>query len=234
MKNQDNLPDAAVELRRRAEEIFRGNAARSPEDLKDLSPEETRRVLHELRVHQIELEMQNEELRHAQAELAASQERYFDLYDLAPVSYLTVSEQGLILEANLTVCTLLGVKRGALVKRPVSQFILKEDQDVYYRHRKQLSEAGEAQACELRMMKHDGTVFWAQMAATLVKDPAGASLCYIVMNDITGRKKREEQNEAQLKELKIFYDSCMDRETRILELKNEILGLKEQLKRDSK
>ena len=95
-------------------------------------------MLHELRVHQIELEMQNEELRRTQAELEASRARYFDLYDLAPVGYFTLSEKGLILEANLTAATLLGVARGDLVKQPLPRFILPEDQDIYYLHRKQL------------------------------------------------------------------------------------------------
>ena len=117
-------------------------------------------MLHELRVHQIELEMQNEELRRAQAELGAARARYFDLYDLAPVGYVTVSEKGLILEANLTAATLLGVARGSLIKRPMSKFILKEDHDIYYLHRKKLFETREPQECELRMGKEDGTVFW--------------------------------------------------------------------------
>ena len=144
MTSTDNRPGDAAELRWRAEEIAREKAAQPPENLEALSPEETRRTLHELRVHQIELEMQNEELRRAQAELDAARARYFDLYDLAPVGYCTVSEKGLILEANLTAATLLGVARGALVKQPFSRFILKEDQDIYYLHRKQLFETHSA------------------------------------------------------------------------------------------
>ena len=140
MTSKDNRPEQAAELRRQAEEIAREKAAQSPENLEALSPEETRQTLHELRVHQIELEMQNEELRRAQAELDAARARYFDLYDLAPVGYCTLSEKGLILEANLTAATLLGVARGALVKQPITRFILKEDQDIYYLHRKQLFE----------------------------------------------------------------------------------------------
>jgi len=66
--------------------------------------------------------MQNEELRRTQADLEASRARYFDLYDLAPVGYFTISERGLILEANLTAATLLGVARGALIKQPLTRF----------------------------------------------------------------------------------------------------------------
>ncbi len=99
------------------------NAALSPESLNALSPEETRQTLHELRVHQIELEMQNEELRRAQVEISAARARYFDLYDMAPVGYCTICEKGRILEANLTATTLLGVARAKLVDRHISQFI---------------------------------------------------------------------------------------------------------------
>jgi PAS domain-containing protein len=129
MTSEDNPPGDAAQLRQQAEAAARQEAAQSPETHEALSPAQMRQTLHELRVHQIELEMQNEELRRAQVELDAARARYFDLYDLAPVGYCTLSEPGLILEANLTAATLLGVPRGALVKQPISRFILPEDQD---------------------------------------------------------------------------------------------------------
>lgn len=102
-------------------------------------------------------------------ELEASRARYFNLYDLAPVGYCTLNEKGLILEANLTAANMLGLTRGTLVKKLISRFILKEDQDIYYHHRKQLFETGVPQACELRMVKKDGTKFWVRMEAVEVR-----------------------------------------------------------------
>jgi PAS domain S-box-containing protein len=205
-KSTKSTTPQAAELRRRAEAITRETAARAPEHVADQSPEDTRRMLHELHVHQLELEMQNEELRRAGADLDAARARYFDLYDMAPVGYVTVSEPGLILEANLTATALLGVARSALAGRPISPFILKEDQDIYYLHRKQLFETGEPQTCELRMVRSDGTVFWACLEAT-AQDPWTSSeqgadrACRIVLSDITSRKQAEgalRERDAQL------------------------------------
>jgi hypothetical protein len=88
--------DSGQAMRKRAEDMAEEQAAQIPENVAALSPEEVRQILHELRVHQIQIEMQNEELRRIQAELEASRVRYFDLYDLAPVGYCTRSEKGLI------------------------------------------------------------------------------------------------------------------------------------------
>ena len=123
-------PDDSSSLRQRAEEIAREKRVPSADTIEALTLEETRRILHELRVHQIELEMQNEELRRSQAELSASQARYFDLYDFAPVGYIILSEKGLILESNLTAATLLGVARGEMVQQPISRFVIEEDHDM--------------------------------------------------------------------------------------------------------
>ena len=179
----------ADDLRLRAEEEAWADGDATPDML---SPGETRQVLHELQVHQIELEMQNEELRRAQVELEASRTRYFDLYDLAPVGYFTVSEQGLILEANLAGAGFLGVTRSDLAKQPISRFILPEDQDSYYRHRKQLFETGTPQAYELRMLHADETSFWTRVETTAAQDAAGAAICRVVLSDISERKRAEE------------------------------------------
>jgi len=148
-------------------------------------------MLHELRVHQIELEMQNEELQRAQAELDVSRNRYFDLYNFSPVGYITLSEQGSMLEANLAAATLLGEPRSNLVRRPISGYILNEDQDIYYRQRKLLFESGQPQECELRMVQKDGATFWARLEGTAAKDPDGLPICRVVLSDISGRKQAE-------------------------------------------
>src|SRR5579872_1555829 len=165
--------DTRQALRKRAEALARERAGQMPEDLQALSPGVAQGALHDLRVHQIELEMQNEELRRTQEELEASRARYFDLYDLAPVGYFTLSEQGLILEANLTAARLLGLARGALVNQPLSRFVLREDQDIYYLHRKALLETGAPQAWELRMYKKYVAPCWVRVEATMAQDHDG-------------------------------------------------------------
>jgi two-component system cell cycle sensor histidine kinase/response regulator CckA len=200
MTSKDRRLDQNAELRQQVEEMLRKQGApASPvgevqgATEQPLSPEDILVVLHDLRVHQIELDMQNEELRRTQAALGAERERYLNLYDQAPVGYCTIGDQELILEANLSVATLLGVARDALVKQPISRFILKEDQDIYYLFRKQPFAAGKPQECELRMTTVDGTTFWAHLQATVAQAEDGAPECRIVITDITARKQAEQQ-----------------------------------------
>ena len=183
----------ASELRRRAEAVAQERASRSPGQLAGLSLEEAEKVLHELRVHQIELEMQNDELRRLHTEMDSSRARYFDLYDLAPIGYVAVSQSGLIVEGNLTVAGLLGVPRKALINQPFTRFITTADQDIFYLRRKQLLETGAAQAFELRMRGPDHKPFWVHLAATI----DGAAELRIVLIDIDERKRAE----AELREI---------------------------------
>jgi len=153
-----------------------------------LSPENTRLMLHELHVHQIELEMQNDELRRTQVELEAARMRYFDLYDLAPVGYCSVNAQGLILQANLAAASLLGLSRAELAKLPISKIIFRADQDVYYLLRKQVIATGAPQACELRMVNSEGAPCWVQLAVSAAPDADQEPEMRIVMTDISDRK----------------------------------------------
>lgn len=167
--------------RSKVESKARKEAGHFPELNETLTPEEARLMLHELRVHQLELEMQNEELRRVQIELEAMKSVYFDLYDLAPVGYCTLNEKGIITQANLTAATVLGLARNGVIRQLFSRFIPKEDQDTYYLFRKRLMESGAPQFCELRMQKEDGTCFRVHLAATLAKDIDKPSLHHIVM-----------------------------------------------------
>ena len=195
-------------LRQRAEERIRERTGWTLENLEALSPEEVRRKCQELQAHQMEIEMQNEEMRQAQAKLDAARARYFDLYDRAPVGYCTLSEKGLILEANLTAEGLVGVARGALVDQPITRFILKEDQIAYHEHCKRLFETGEPQVCELRLLSQDGTQFWMHLEATPAQEPDGTRVCRLAMSTITGRKhaqmRRYELLAAQSRDIILF------------------------------
>ncbi|MDO9103783.1 MAG: PAS domain S-box protein [Methylovulum sp.] len=152
------------------------------------SPDDMQRVIQELHTHQAELEAQNEELRRMHQELDAARARYFDLYDLAPLGYCTLDEQGLILEANLTAAKLLGVERSELLKREITRFIIKEDQDIYYLHQKQRLQAGEQQSCVLRMLKNDGVQFWGYLVTSPMQN-GDAEVVRIVLTDVTEREQ---------------------------------------------
>ena len=200
---------SAAGLRQRAEAALLEQAVQSPEKPGALSEEQTRLTLHELRVHQIELEMQNEDLRHSGLELEAARARYFDLYDLAPVGYCTLSEPGVVLQANFTAANLLGGSRSQLVHLHISDFIFKEDQTVFYLMRKKVFETGEAQACELRMVKKDKTVFWAHLMLALAHSDKLAPELRVVLTDISERKAAEALRISEHR-LRLLADSARD------------------------
>ncbi len=158
----------------------------------EMTQENVQKLIHELHTYQIELELQNEDLRTSQEELEKSRLRYADLYDFAPVAYFTISDKGLIVEANLTAGTMLGVVRGRLINQPFSNFIVAEDQDVFYLHRKKLLETRQQQSYELRLQKSDDSFFYAQIEIILHPDgidPPGQ--LRMSMSNVTIRKEAE-------------------------------------------
>jgi PAS domain S-box-containing protein len=184
-------PSDTAELRSWAEAVSNAEKTSSKEGLVSMDPEAIWPMILELHVHQIELEMQNDELRRAQAELDVLRARYLDFYELAPVGYLTIGVQGLILQANLIAASLLGVDISKLLNQPFFRCILKEDQGIFHQLSKQLATTGKAQSCELRLVKDGGTVFWAQLGF-IAAEKDGSPVTRVLFSDITTRKNAEE------------------------------------------
>ena len=179
--------DPTDDLRVRAEKQARCGAHAAPGE----SAGNTESLLHELRVHQIELELQNEELRRAQADLEASRARYFDLYDLAPVGYCTLDERGVVQEANLTAARMFGVTKDTLVGKPLTDFIHRESQDTFYQCRRQLLEALAPRPFELHFKRGSGASFWGWVEIDVTRDLLGALSCRVAFTDITLLKQAE-------------------------------------------
>ncbi len=174
---------AARDLRQRA--TSRAGAVPA-DDVESMSPGDLGKLVHELRVHQIELEMQNDELREAQLALEASRSRYFDLYDLAPIGYVTIDAGGRITEANLAAAAMLGAVRSQLVGRPFTRCILPDDQDLLYFHRRRVAIASAPLACELRLVRVDGSTLWVRLEERLAADPeSGEPVSRATLSDIT-------------------------------------------------
>lgn len=187
MKEDKKNSKKISELRNRAEDALQGKA----DELQDISTRDARSLIHELQVHQIELEMQNEELCRAQKELEESRDRYSDLYDFAPVSYFSFDKNGLIIEVNLTGAKKLGVERNFLIKKPISLFISSGSKDDFYLHLRQVFSTGVRQICELKLVDKKGAEFEAQLESLTVQE-GDPRHCRTVMSDITERKKAEE------------------------------------------
>ncbi|MDB6147198.1 MAG: hypothetical protein JWO45_862, partial [Spartobacteria bacterium] len=155
--------------------------------------ENTQRVLHELQVHQVELEMQNTELQEARSRMESLLEKYTDLYDFAPVGYLSLDEKGRILEVNLTGAALLGLGRAHLLNRYLPAFIVEESRVIFLDFLKRVFSAGSKHVCEAPIIRGNGTKFWADFHGTKSASVAGPDKwCRIVVSDITALKRAQE------------------------------------------
>jgi len=175
-----------AQLRKAAEAHL---ASAPPVELPDRPAEE---LLHELRVHQIELEMQNEELRRAHAALEESRDRYVDLYEFAPVGYLTLSRDGMIAEINLTGATQLGRERKKLLRSRFDALVAAEDRDRWYHQYVGMikHEVGR-QKFELELTRGDGSVFHGRLDCLLVEGTTAAPLIRIALTNIDELKHSE-------------------------------------------
>jgi two-component system CheB/CheR fusion protein len=189
------------QLRRRAEARLK----KSPQAASPTSVEDARNLVHELQVHQAELEIQNEELRRVQLELEDSRDRFARLYDFAPVGYLTLDAEGVIHEANLTAARLVGLDRRALVKKKLSRFVAAQSQDDFYLHRQQVFANAGLQTSDLQMRRPDGAAFSGRLESVVeAAGPGQPAQCLVALSDVTQRLRGAEvlrQSEANYRSL---------------------------------
>jgi PAS domain S-box-containing protein len=163
---------------------------KSPSPLAGRTLEE---LVHELQVHQIELEMQNEALREAHLALEESRDKYLDLYEFAPVGYLTLTDKGLITNVNLTAATLLGRDRNKMVKARFSKYLAATDADTWHRFFLQVLKSEGKQACTLMLARGDGSVFPARLESVRITSRSqGTAAVRIMLLDISDIRRAEE------------------------------------------
>jgi len=175
----------AAHLRRRAEAQLRmcpaaTGAARTEAD--------TQRLVHELQVHQIELEMQNEELQCARREMEAALEKYSDLYEFAPVGYLTLDRGGAICGANLTCATLLGIERSRLLKLPFGLCLSPADRPALTNFLAKVFTSHAKESCEGTVLNTERLPMDVRIEAVVAEN---GHECRAVLTDITEHKQAE-------------------------------------------
>lgn len=188
------------------------------------------RLLHELHVHQIELEMQNEELRASRAEAEVAAARYTDLYDFAPIGYFTFDRQGTMIQTNLTGAALLGVERVNLQNKRFVTFVTEGDRPAFSTFLEQaFALRSPPPTCEVTLESKDGQALFVQITAMLSAD---GQECRAVAADITERRKAEETQKERNADLEHFNKLAIGRELRMIELKKEVNALDRALDRD--
>lgn len=192
------------QLRKRAE----ARVTRSLDLLKVITLDKAKELLHELEVHQIELEMQNEELREAHHHLEEVKDQYTDLFDFAPIGYLVLDKKGVILNINLTACDLLGVERAVIKGKPLSAYMRSGESRILFLKLQEAFKTGELDDFELEMKHKNQAFFTASLQGTITTNKnQKESLCRISFQDVTSVKEAKAilfKNKALQKEKEII------------------------------
>jgi PAS domain S-box-containing protein len=225
---ENSTVSESSELRKQAKNILQERHIDNRDSSK-LTFDEVQRLSHEFRIHKIELEIQNEELRRTQLELQSARDKYSDLYDNAPVGYFVINKKGKILEVNLTGAILVGVERGGLIEQPITKFITRENQDDFYIFYQNLLETKNPKTCELELVKNDGSQFHGQLECIAVQDKDDNSInIRMTLSDISQRK----QAERALKKSNTELEAQVKERTRELEIKVDEAEQANRLKGD--
>ncbi|MEJ2052718.1 MAG: PAS domain S-box protein [Calditrichaceae bacterium] len=190
MKKSKKDSNKFAQLRKKVE----NSMIRYTQDIKGLSKDEIQKLINDLEVHRAELEIQNEELIDAQDELEILRDKYFDLYESAPVGYISINNRGIVTEANLEAARLMGNERRFIIKSPLTRFIIPEHRNRFTSHFNDLLENGSAKTCEIGLLKPDGSVWHVQMDCIADMNEANkVDHLRIVIIDIHQRRLLEHQ-----------------------------------------
>ncbi|TKB34736.1 MAG: PAS domain S-box protein [Nitrospira sp.] len=207
MAKKPDRPTKHTDLRRQAEALLRT----TNRDVAVMPVKDVQQLVHELQVHQVELEMQNEELRRTQLALEAARDRYVELYDFSPAGHLTLDTQGTIVEANLRAGTLLGVTRNTLIGKSLAGFIASEEEGTFHRHCRDVLTTGMRHTCEVRLRKRKGASCCLFIESLVIQDEPGPITRWRTsLLDVSERKLAEQAMEAQRAQLDGIISSAMD------------------------
>ncbi len=188
----------ALRLRRQAEEQLRITG----EDMRHMSASQIRRLVYELQLTQLELQLQNEELQRAQADLEKAHSRYQYLYDYAPVGYLTVGPDGVILEANLTAAIMLHTEREQLVRTILTRLVATDARDALYLHLQHVASEADPQSFDICIPQASEPPLWLRLETVAERGARGVVTQYrMVMSDITARKQAEATQQQLMQQL---------------------------------
>ncbi len=191
------------EIRSRAEKILK----QTPKSKKVVNRLDEQKLLTELQIHQIELQMQNEELRQTQADLTRERAKYADLYNFAPVAYFTFDERDIIVDVNLMGAELLGISRKHLLNRPITPYITPESLETFIAHRKAARESGRQQICQMTLRGRDSRQVLVEAYTVALSEGNSASHQWrTVLLDITER----EQAKRSLNDMRLFANAMLD------------------------
>lgn len=187
MEMEINEDENKSKLRSKAEK----KVVKHPTTKPNLTLEEARTLMHELEVHQTELEMQNEEMREVQHRLEESHDEYTNLFDFAPVGYLVLDEKGIIKNINLTACSLMGLDRLRILEKPFSAFMpVGESRTLFFKLREAF-EFGFPRPFELIINKNKHTTFTALVQGSVTKKNGHEPFCMLALQDVTEIRKAE-------------------------------------------
>ncbi|MDN5942780.1 MAG: PAS domain S-box protein, partial [Nitrospira sp.] len=187
-------------LRAQAEQLLQA----TKRDVAAMPINDLQQLVHELQVHQVELDMQNDELRQSQVELEVARVRYVDLYDFSPIAHLTLDTSGTIVEANLRAATLLGPNRRELIGQPLACFVEPEDQAIFQRHCQDVVKTGTRHTCEVRLRNETGPLCYIYLESLAVHgEPGPITHWRTALLDISERKREENAEQRRALQLKI-------------------------------